>query len=508
MAARRTPAKQTAAPAEETVEVPNPIDPAAESANGNGTDPMPTVLVDRGTPPGLLPYESIHVLMGKILSELPAIGKNQENTQQHFMFRGIDDVMNKLNPIMSKYGVFVVPHDVLELEHEQRTSKGGGAMYAAFLTMKYRWYGPRGDWVDTVGIGEGTDSLDKASPKAMTGAFKYMIFETLAISTKEAADADSDKTSPPETIHATLHGLLQRLEQLPDKWRDTVLNFAWDKVWNKDGDVPVVSDLTALPEGWWTPLEKWVSNAEGRAAAEAQDADAEQPQAPNPPPPPETGEPVATPAATPPTPAEPAPEPEPAPTPEPTATAEPPQIDLDGLTWDEVTAMNKKTVETYLYGDPPLGVGAWKDGKRHDLGELHRSLWFALGGTFEDDPEGTKYPCPFCNQFEFDSQDELFEHMEMVHGESESAEDQDAIDEATSEAMDEAPTEDPLGNLAEEAVNAGTLEVVQDELKKLKGANARAYADFRRKKEYPADPAKYTQAQALDLLDFLDKLPA
>ena len=43
-------------------------------------------------------YESIT----KIMEEVPAIGKDKVNKVQGFKFRGIDDVMNALQPLLSK----------------------------------------------------------------------------------------------------------------------------------------------------------------------------------------------------------------------------------------------------------------------------------------------------------------------------------------------------------------------------------------------------------------------
>ena len=42
-------------------------------------------------------YESIT----KIMEEVPAIGKTKTNKTQGFKFRGIDDVMNALQPLLA-----------------------------------------------------------------------------------------------------------------------------------------------------------------------------------------------------------------------------------------------------------------------------------------------------------------------------------------------------------------------------------------------------------------------
>lgn len=142
---------------------------------------------------------SVHVLMGRILADLPAIGKNQRNSEQGFMFRGMDDVLDALNPIMAKHGVFCVP-DVCERVAAQRTTRGGATMYEVNLHVRFTFYGPNGDSVRGSGWGEGTDMGDKATNKAMTNAFKYVLFQTFAISTREAAETDNDRHTPEETI--------------------------------------------------------------------------------------------------------------------------------------------------------------------------------------------------------------------------------------------------------------------------------------------------------------------
>lgn len=138
---------------------------------------------------------SIHQRMASILAELPAIGKDQVNKQQGFKFRGYDDVLNALNPLLAKHGVFFVPR-VLERVASTRTTKSGGLLYEVSLHVEYRFYGPWGDSVAASAWGEGTDSGDKSTAKALTGALKYVLFQVFAISTEEASAADGDFQQP------------------------------------------------------------------------------------------------------------------------------------------------------------------------------------------------------------------------------------------------------------------------------------------------------------------------
>lgn len=138
---------------------------------------------------------SIYARMVAILAELPAIGKNQRNQQQGFMFRGHDDVMNELNPLLAKHGVFVVPF-ATERIREYRQTKSGGTMFETNLLVTYRFYGLGGDFVEAAAWGEGTDSGDKDTSKAMTMAFKTVLNQAFAISTEEFGDPDGGTPEP------------------------------------------------------------------------------------------------------------------------------------------------------------------------------------------------------------------------------------------------------------------------------------------------------------------------
>lgn len=137
--------------------------------------------------------------MAAILAALPAIGKTQQNTSQGFAFRGIDDVLNALNPLLAEHGVFYLP-EVLERIDGERHTKGGTTMYVVNLHVRYTFYGLRGDSVVASAWGEGTDMGDKATNKAMTGAQKYALVQAFAISTEEASKSDADAHTPEETV--------------------------------------------------------------------------------------------------------------------------------------------------------------------------------------------------------------------------------------------------------------------------------------------------------------------
>ena len=132
-------------------------------------------------------YESISAVM----SEIGAIGKTSKNTQQGFMFRGIDAVMNAINPALVKHKIFIVP-TVLEQTREERTNSKGTTLIYSIVKVKYTFYAEDGSNVEAVVIGEGMDTGDKATNKAMSIAFKYACFQVFCIPTEEMVDPDAE----------------------------------------------------------------------------------------------------------------------------------------------------------------------------------------------------------------------------------------------------------------------------------------------------------------------------
>lgn len=137
---------------------------------------------------------NIYQSITKILEEVPAIGKNKKNTTQNFMFRGIDDVMNTFQPLLAKHKVFIVPQVLEQTREERQTSKGGTLLYS-ICKIKYIFYAEDGSSIEAIVVGEGMDSGDKATNKAMAIAMKYAMFQVFCIPTEEMKDPDSE--TPP-----------------------------------------------------------------------------------------------------------------------------------------------------------------------------------------------------------------------------------------------------------------------------------------------------------------------
>ena len=128
------------------------------------------------------------------MSDISPIAKEKRNKEQGFQYRGVDDVMNELSPILTKHRIFIYPEIVDSKRSERQTQKGNTLLYS-ILTIKYHFATEDGSEVCATVIGEGMDSGDKASNKAMAVAFKYACLQMFCIPTDDMDDPD--KESPP-----------------------------------------------------------------------------------------------------------------------------------------------------------------------------------------------------------------------------------------------------------------------------------------------------------------------
>lgn len=151
--------------------------------------------------------EAIHGKMASILKDMDAIGKNAENKQQGFKYRGIDDVYNAINPVLAKHGVYMTA-EIVGKTREERASKSGGVLAFTSLHMRYHFRADDGSSVATEAEGEGMDSGDKSSNKAMAIAHKYALLQAFCIPTKDLVDPDAEvhEIAAPEGVKSPPNG--------------------------------------------------------------------------------------------------------------------------------------------------------------------------------------------------------------------------------------------------------------------------------------------------------------
>ncbi len=129
--------------------------------------------------------------IAKVMADVNPVGKGGKNEKQGYKYRSVDDCYNELNPIMARHGIFTVS-EILGHESEERKSSTGNALFFRILKIRFTFYAEDGSFVQTTTIGEGMDSGDKASNKAMAVAHKYALTQTFIVPTADQKDPETD----------------------------------------------------------------------------------------------------------------------------------------------------------------------------------------------------------------------------------------------------------------------------------------------------------------------------
>ena len=145
----------------------------------------------------------IYTAISKVMKDIGAIQKNDTNPFDRYKYRGIDAVYNAVQPALVKNGVFIVPR-LVDISQTDRLSKKGDAQVHTKVRVEYTIFASDASFVIVEFPGEAIDRSDKSVNKAMTAAFKYMIFELFCIPTDDITDADK------ETIEAGIRQDINR----------------------------------------------------------------------------------------------------------------------------------------------------------------------------------------------------------------------------------------------------------------------------------------------------------
>jgi hypothetical protein len=159
-----------------------------ETAQSEPSD-VEYVGAEQGTP-------QIFAAMRNVMADMDAITKSKKSSGVSFAFRGIDDVMNALHPVLVRHGVFVTP--ILEsmdnkVFEQDKTNNQGAVigkrnMFQAILTCRFRFYTLDGSYVDSLVGAESSDYSDKSTQQALSYCFKAAMLQTFCIPTQDTTN--------------------------------------------------------------------------------------------------------------------------------------------------------------------------------------------------------------------------------------------------------------------------------------------------------------------------------
>lgn len=167
--------------------------------------------------------------LSKVMAVVQAVGKDSTNKQQNYRFRGIDAVVNAVGPAFRQHGVICLPH----VEHVEyavvEVGQNRTRMRECTVRVRYVFHGPAGDSLECVAVGEAMDSGDKATPKAMSVAYRVALLQALCIPTDEP-DADSqtyERAGRPERSEAKVQAIEFAIGAAKNEHQ---LKIAWEMV--------------------------------------------------------------------------------------------------------------------------------------------------------------------------------------------------------------------------------------------------------------------------------------
>lgn len=239
-------------------------------------------------------YQSISLVSAELAHA--GISKDRSNQQQGYKFRGIDDCLNALAPLLSRSNLVILP-EVLEREVVERQTKSGGALFYVTVKVKYAFVNAEDDSRhDVVTYGEAMDSADKATNKAMSAAYKYAVIQAFCIPTEGENDADAVThdvaakkaqayTASKQTAQAKIAELrnegplgfsqaeiLAASKKAQDQGREEARQpVSGTSAAGTDEHMPEQQQGSPAPSTWRVPKVAWTKEMGGKMAAELTD---------------------------------------------------------------------------------------------------------------------------------------------------------------------------------------------------------------------------------------------
>lgn len=145
--------------------------------------------------------KNIYEKMLSASKQIKTVAKNLEVAVSSYnSYKAVSevDVLKAVKPIEEKIGIYSYPHSREIVESKQVTIKGkSGDRENFYIRLKtvYRFLNIQNpnEYIDIVSYGDGIDSGDKATGKAMTYCDKYALLKAYKIATGEDLDAEASK---------------------------------------------------------------------------------------------------------------------------------------------------------------------------------------------------------------------------------------------------------------------------------------------------------------------------
>jgi hypothetical protein len=124
-------------------------------------------------------YQAIRAITSEFAGD--PIPKSHINLHDQYFYRSIDDVLNRLGPLLAKHRLCVLPR-VFRRTEVERPGDGNCLLVSVSVEASYDLVSARdGSRHRIRAMGEALDAGDKATAKAMSAAYKYAMLQAFCI---------------------------------------------------------------------------------------------------------------------------------------------------------------------------------------------------------------------------------------------------------------------------------------------------------------------------------------
>jgi hypothetical protein len=156
---------------------------------------------------------SVYSAINAVAAELAenGISKTRTNEIEDYKYRSIDDVLNRLAPLLAKHRLCVLPRAIERTVTERADEQNRLVLHVALRVAFTLTSVDDGSSHCVEAYGEALDGGDKATAKAMSAAYKSAMVQTFCIPVCGAEDADrtSHRLAPRNHSPEPLQGWTQ-----------------------------------------------------------------------------------------------------------------------------------------------------------------------------------------------------------------------------------------------------------------------------------------------------------
>jgi hypothetical protein len=174
---------------------------------------------------------SLHTKLAEVMAEAERVPKNgtAPASMGSFRFATIGDIEDAVRKALGSRKVSFLPVAVEPTADWTATLQSGKTMFYQSVRVTYRFTdGETGESVEIQSMGTGSDTQDKATPKALTGALKYALLEAFLIPTGDDQEAHDASNGEAVTAAQRQHAPQRHVAAAPRRSSTAVPEPEWD----------------------------------------------------------------------------------------------------------------------------------------------------------------------------------------------------------------------------------------------------------------------------------------